>query len=117
MNMNPHLTKAKALGLALILGLAFLPLPHVISQSAPLRQPSPGTGVPKGPAGASLPAGAFHSYSFEVPTVDGSGKEINRRRGNANFYPEDANGVVLEMVEIPAGRTKWEQAQMTSKGS
>jgi formylglycine-generating enzyme required for sulfatase activity len=101
--MNPYLNKAKALGLALVVGLGLLPLPHVLPQSAPLRQPSPGTGVPKGPAGVPLPAGAFGSYSFEVPTVDLTGKEINRRRGNASFYTEDANGVVLEMVEIPAG--------------
>lgn len=51
---------------------------------------------------ASLP-----TFSFEVITVNDRGEEIDRRPGQASYYREElAEGVFLDMVEIPGG-TFW----------
>ncbi len=44
-------------------------------------------------------------FEFEVVTVDRTGQEVSREPGQAEFFEEDlGDGVVLEMVRIPAGR-------------
>ncbi len=44
-------------------------------------------------------------FTFEVVTVNKSGKIINRTQGSARQRREDlGNGIKLEMVYIPAGR-------------
>ena len=44
------------------------------------------------------------TFEFDVITVNAQGKENNRRRHYAHFFPEDlGNGSVLEMVYIPGG--------------
>ncbi|HEY9659512.1 MAG TPA: formylglycine-generating enzyme family protein [Allocoleopsis sp.] len=43
-------------------------------------------------------------FEFEVITVDATGKEKKRSKGRAEYFIEDlGDGVVLEMVKIPAG--------------
>ncbi len=43
-------------------------------------------------------------FNFEVVTADARGKEINRRRHEAEVFSEDLGGIViLEMVSIPGG--------------
>ncbi|NET59411.1 MAG: SUMF1/EgtB/PvdO family nonheme iron enzyme [Symploca sp. SIO2E6] len=57
--------------------------------------------------GSSLPPqGRIHlqSFDFEVVTVDSRGRQHRRHRRQAEFFTEDlGNGVMLEMVAIPAG--------------
>ena len=44
------------------------------------------------------------TFTFEVVTTNAKGSIINRRNHSANYFVEDlGNGVMLEMVEIPAG--------------
>ena len=43
-------------------------------------------------------------FQFDVVTVNAGGKEIERKRGIAKYFPEDlGNGVTLDMVAIPGG--------------
>jgi formylglycine-generating enzyme required for sulfatase activity/uncharacterized caspase-like protein len=50
----------------------------------------------------SLPG--TQAFEFTVVMVNVKGKEISRRRGQANYLTEDlGNGVTLEMVYIPGG--------------
>ncbi|BAZ88366.1 serine/threonine protein kinase [Dolichospermum compactum NIES-806] len=44
------------------------------------------------------------TFTFEVVTTNNKGSIINKRNHSANYFVEDlGNGVMLEMVEIPAG--------------
>ncbi len=44
------------------------------------------------------------TFEFDVITVDSHGRENSRTKSFASFFPEDlGNGVILEMVYIPAG--------------
>ncbi|MEA5577083.1 formylglycine-generating enzyme family protein [Anabaena sp. UHCC 0451] len=44
------------------------------------------------------------TFTFEVVTTNNKGSIINKRNQSANYFVEDlGNGVMLEMVEIPAG--------------
>jgi formylglycine-generating enzyme required for sulfatase activity len=44
------------------------------------------------------------TFTFEVVTTNDKGSIINKRNHSANYFVEDlGNGVMLEMVEIPAG--------------
>ncbi|MDB9536597.1 bifunctional serine/threonine-protein kinase/formylglycine-generating enzyme family protein [Dolichospermum planctonicum CS-1226] len=44
------------------------------------------------------------TFTFEVVTTNAKGSIINKRNHSANYFVEDlGNGVMLEMVEIPAG--------------
>ncbi len=44
------------------------------------------------------------SFAFEVVTVNARGRETNRSRRQAKFFPEElGGGVILEMVSIPGG--------------
>ncbi len=55
--------------------------------------------VPSPPAKPSLP-----TFQFEVVTVHERGQEVERRPGEAQYFTQDlGNGVVLDMVLIPAG--------------
>jgi len=46
-------------------------------------------------------------FQFEVVTVNDQGKEVNRRKGEAEYIVSDlGNGVKLEMVSIPGGKFK-----------
>ncbi len=45
----------------------------------------------------------LRSSSFETVTLDAKGKETNRRTLQAQYFTEDLDGVLLEMVRIPAG--------------
>lgn len=47
----------------------------------------------------------LRTWTFEVVTVDATGKITNRRNCEAKYQVEDlGNGVTLEMVQIPGGR-------------
>jgi formylglycine-generating enzyme required for sulfatase activity len=55
------------------------------------------TGVP--------PAPKQPTFSFDIITVDATGRETDRRPGTAPYFSEDlGNGVILDMVQIPGGR-------------
>ncbi|MFN6034848.1 MAG: SUMF1/EgtB/PvdO family nonheme iron enzyme [Dolichospermum sp.] len=46
----------------------------------------------------------LQTFTFEVVTTNNKGSIINKRNHSANYFVEDlGNGVMLEMVEIPAG--------------
>jgi formylglycine-generating enzyme required for sulfatase activity len=50
------------------------------------------------------PGQLLKTFTFEVVTTNEKGSIINRRNHSANYFVEDlGNGVMLEMVEIPAG--------------
>ncbi|MGK7951981.1 MAG: hypothetical protein AB4368_25140 [Xenococcaceae cyanobacterium] len=43
-------------------------------------------------------------FEFEVVKVDEQGQEVEREKGQAQYFREDlGNGVELEMVDIPGG--------------
>jgi formylglycine-generating enzyme required for sulfatase activity len=45
------------------------------------------------------------SFSFEIITVDATGRETQRKPGTANYFREDlGDGIALDMVQIPGGR-------------
>ncbi|PAX53112.1 bifunctional serine/threonine-protein kinase/formylglycine-generating enzyme family protein [Brunnivagina elsteri] len=47
---------------------------------------------------------AFHSFEFDVLTVDTQGREISRERNMTRFFTEDlGSGIFLEMVSLPSG--------------
>jgi formylglycine-generating enzyme required for sulfatase activity len=47
---------------------------------------------------------AFHSFEFDVLTVDTQGREISKERNMARFFTEDlGSGIFLEMVSLPSG--------------
>jgi formylglycine-generating enzyme required for sulfatase activity len=44
------------------------------------------------------------TFSFDIITVDATGRETDRRPGKTNYFSEDlGNGVILDMVQIPSG--------------
>ncbi|OKH53098.1 serine/threonine protein kinase [Calothrix sp. HK-06] len=46
----------------------------------------------------------FHTFDFDIVTLNAQGLEIERTRANARFFTEDlGSGVFLEMVSIPGG--------------
>ncbi|NJN89764.1 MAG: SUMF1/EgtB/PvdO family nonheme iron enzyme, partial [Leptolyngbyaceae cyanobacterium SL_5_14] len=71
---------------AKVLGQA-LPIPEVTTIADLQFQPNPGT-----------------YFEFDIIIISAEGKERNRSRGRTEFFGEDlGNGVILEMVKIPAG--------------
>jgi hypothetical protein len=45
------------------------------------------------------PAPKQSTFSFDIITVDATGRETDRRPGKANYFSEDlGNGVILDMV-------------------
>ncbi|WP_044171284.1 bifunctional serine/threonine-protein kinase/formylglycine-generating enzyme family protein [Kamptonema formosum] len=47
---------------------------------------------------------SLSSFAFDTVTVDARGRETNRSRRQAEFFPQDlGGGVILEMVSIPGG--------------
>jgi formylglycine-generating enzyme required for sulfatase activity len=47
------------------------------------------------------------TFSFDVITVNTTGRETHRRPGKADYFSEDlGNGVMLDMVQIPGGSFK-----------
>jgi formylglycine-generating enzyme required for sulfatase activity len=77
MNMNPHLNKAKALCLALILGLELLPVPRAFAHSRHSLQRAPATEARTGQSKSAAPPAT-------------SSRQITNRAG-------------IEMVRIPPG--------------
>jgi formylglycine-generating enzyme required for sulfatase activity len=48
---------------------------------------------------------SLQTFSFEVVTLDSTGRVTNKRRGQAQYYTEDlGSGVGLDMVSVPGGR-------------
>jgi formylglycine-generating enzyme required for sulfatase activity len=59
---------------------------------------------PQNPVNPNLHQLPLKTYHFDVITVDRNGKEINSQRKSAQYFEENlGNGVILEMVYIPAG--------------
>ncbi len=47
---------------------------------------------------------SLQTFTFDVITVDARGREINRTRQEAEYFPEDlGGGAILEMVSVPGG--------------
>jgi formylglycine-generating enzyme required for sulfatase activity len=79
--------------------------------------PSPSKPISQGAVNAPLPPNPLSqggrggvrglllsSFAFEVVTVNARGRETNRSRRQAKFFPEElGGGVILEMVSIPGG--------------
>ncbi|MBW4492825.1 MAG: SUMF1/EgtB/PvdO family nonheme iron enzyme [Oscillatoria princeps RMCB-10] len=69
--------------------------PKGVSAPQPPKPSSQGGGV------RGLP---FSSFAFDAITVDAQGRETNRSRRQAEYFPEDlGGGLMLEMVSIPGG--------------
>ena len=51
-----------------------------------------------------VPTPSIPTFAFDVITVDHKGQEVNRKRGQAQYFTEElGNGVTLNMVAIPGG--------------
>ena len=61
---------------------------------------SPTTTKSPAPPGSSP---ILSSVGFETVALDSHGKEVNRRKLQAEYFTEDLNGVPLEMMKIPGG--------------
>ncbi|MBW4497113.1 MAG: SUMF1/EgtB/PvdO family nonheme iron enzyme [Oscillatoria princeps RMCB-10] len=56
------------------------------------------------PSSTIVEVSPLQTFTFDVITVDAGGREINRTRQQAEFFPHDVgDGVILEMVSIPGG--------------
>ncbi len=53
------------------------------------------------PSKAASPLPPLRGFEFDTVTVNSSGSVTNRRKGQAQYFTEDINGVGLEMVEMP----------------
>jgi formylglycine-generating enzyme required for sulfatase activity len=61
-------------------------------------------GVPPSPSPTPSASGpALSPPDFETVTLDSQGKEMDRRRLQAEYFTEDLDGVPLEMVKVPGG--------------
>jgi formylglycine-generating enzyme required for sulfatase activity len=90
-----------ALALISILRIAY-------SYWSPLAPTTVSTQTPtvKTPAVVETPAleSLLKSFTFNTVKLDSSGKEVERKAGQAQYYEEDlGHGVKLEMVKVPAG--------------
>jgi formylglycine-generating enzyme required for sulfatase activity len=77
----------------------------------PLPAPSPTAVIPPTsrstppPPPEPLPAPKQPTFSFDIITVDATGRETDRRPGTAPYFSEDlGNGIILDMVQTPGGR-------------
>jgi formylglycine-generating enzyme required for sulfatase activity len=80
------------------------------SQSSQSNNTSNNTSINNPPAKPAfksqelLEVPAFHSFEFDVLTVDNQGREISRERNMTRFFTEDlGSGIFLEMVSLPSG--------------
>ncbi|WP_017718612.1 bifunctional serine/threonine-protein kinase/formylglycine-generating enzyme family protein [Kamptonema formosum] len=66
---------------------------------------APSTPTPIAQRGSGSAKGLLlSSFAFEMVTVDARGREINRSRRGAEYFPENlGGGIILEMVSIPGG--------------
>jgi formylglycine-generating enzyme required for sulfatase activity len=68
-----------------------------------VNPPSPPNPLSQG-GGGGVRGLLLRSFAFDAITVDAQGREINRSRRQAEYFPEDlGGGVMLEMVSIPGG--------------
>jgi formylglycine-generating enzyme required for sulfatase activity len=73
------------------------------SEYPPQPKSPTGSNIPKSGKGASS-QNSLQTWTFEVVTVNATGKITNRRNCDAKYVVEDlGNGVTLEMVQIPGG--------------
>jgi eukaryotic-like serine/threonine-protein kinase len=71
-----------------------------IGKSSPTPALDPPVATPLSPAPFDSPS----SFSFEVLTVNDTGQVVSRVQKSNRYFTEDlGGGVILEMVEIPAG--------------
>jgi formylglycine-generating enzyme required for sulfatase activity/predicted Ser/Thr protein kinase len=76
--------------------------PNPLSQGG-VNPPSPPNPLSQGGRGG-VRGLLLSSFAFDTVTVNGRGREINRTRRQAEFFPEDlGDGLMLEMVSIPGG--------------
>jgi formylglycine-generating enzyme required for sulfatase activity len=71
------------------------------------RRSTPANPPPPTPAASRsvTPLPKTPTFSFDIITVDNTGRETDRRPGTANYFREDlGNGITLDMVQIPGGR-------------
>jgi formylglycine-generating enzyme required for sulfatase activity/uncharacterized caspase-like protein len=64
----------------------------------------PATSPPPATRSVTQTAPKQSTFSFDIITVDATGRETDRRPGKANYFSEDlGNGIILDMVQIPSG--------------
>lgn len=64
------------------------------AMNAPNTKANPTAGI------GALP---LRGFEFDVVTVNSSGSETSRRKGQAQYWTEDTAGISLELVAIPGG--------------
>lgn len=47
---------------------------------------------------------SLNTFEFSVPIVDDLGRIVKRRKGKAQYFCQDLEGIALEMVYIPQGK-------------
>ncbi len=73
-------------------------------RSAPSSQLPKASPTNKSTTPTPPPAPKPPTFSFDIITVDATGRETQRKPGTANYFSEDlGNGIVLDMVQIPGG--------------
>ncbi len=69
----------------------------------PPHRSQPATSIPPATRSATQTPSA-KQFSFDIITVDATGRETDRRPGKANYFSENlGNGIILDMVQIPGG--------------
>jgi eukaryotic-like serine/threonine-protein kinase len=70
----------------------------------PVESESPERVNPTPSGGSTSPTALVGTYEFGVVQVDATGAVKEQRKGRAQYFIEDRNGVALVMVEIPGGQ-------------
>ena len=83
---------------------ATAPPRSVQAEPVPVTTQSRSATAPAVASQPPAPTPSIPTFAFDVITVDAVGQEVNRKRGQSQYFTEElGNGVTLNMVAIPGG--------------